>query len=244
MNQHDREHEAWIEAFALDERERIPERALSDMENCRTCVERRAEFAAAQTALGAYGEQMRADLRAAEALTPRPDELERVRRWAGVQRAVAEPTQAQRPGNARTMPAREQPRPRALAWVAALAALLAVFAAGYFLSRNDATSRGDEHLGSSRIHELRAVVDAQRVKFAWRADALGDETHQAQVRFVDAEGRSHEFTSDMLFEPRWEFEASRVAQAAGSFEWRALLCSPARSTPEASDWVLQPLSAR
>ncbi len=242
MNHHDQEHEAWIEAFALNERERIPERALSDMEQCRTCVERRAEIAEARRALSAYGEQMRADLSAAEALAPQPDELERVRRWAGLQRAASELAQAQRSDAPPSLPARAKPRP--LAWIAALAALLAVFAAGRFLSRSDSPSRGSEHLGSSRISTLNAAVDALRVTCTWRAEALGDETHQAQVRFRDAQGRSHEFASDMLFEPRWEFEASRVAQAAGSFEWRVLLCSPARSTPEASDWVRQPLPAR
>lgn len=244
MNQHDQEHEAWIEAFTLNERERIPERALSDMERCRTCVERRAEIAAARSTLSAYGEQMRADLRAAEAMAPQPDELERVRRWAGLERAASESARAQRADAPPTRSARVRAKPRPLAWVAALAALLAVFAAGYFLSRRDSTSRGGEHLGSSRISALNAAVDALRVTCTWRAEALGDETHQAQVRFRDAQGRSHEFASDMLFESRWEFEASRVAQAAGSFEWRVLLCSPARSTPEASDWVLQPLPAR
>lgn len=234
MTPHDPEHEAWIEAFALNERERIPARLLAALERCPTCAERRSELADAQRALDNLGAQMREDLRAAQTLPPLPDELERVRRWAG----------APGPSRAGAGPGRARSGPRPLAWIAALAALLAVFAAGYFLSRSTPTPRGDEHLGSTRIRGQVAVVDAQRVVCIWQADALGDETHKVEVRYRDAQGRPHEFASDMLFEPRWEFEASRVAQAAGSFEWRVSLCSPARSTPESSGWVLQPLPAR
>lgn len=222
MKRHEPEHETWIEALALNERERIPERLREALEGCEECAARVEEFNAARAALDSAAAQMRADLEAAAQAPRRADEDERVRRYA---RLDARPT-----------------RRRTLAWALSIAALLAVFAAGYFLARPSEHAPRSQHLGSTRINGLSGALSAGVFRLEWQANTLGDESQLVDVRYVDARGVEHSFASGMLFEPRWQFEATRVAGAVGQISWRVSLSSPGRAARESSDWVSLPLS--
>lgn len=221
MNRHQPEHEAWIEALALNERERIPDRLRESMTGCAECAARVANFEATRAELNATAAQMHADLAAAAQQAPRADERASVRRWAGVE---ARPVQR-----------------RAIAWLVPLAAMLAVFAAGYYFARPTTRTSRSEHLGSTRISDLRATVSAGVVRFEWSAQTLGDETQQVDLRYTDSSGEEQHFASDMLFESRWQIDTTRLAGAVGSWSWSVSLGSARQAGRERSEWLVEPL---
>ncbi len=226
---HSPEHEPWIEALALDERERIPERLRADVEACATCRSRAEEFRATRALVEGLAVEMRSDLDAAAKLD------------AGRlgERSAAH---AARLANLAPAPARSQSR-RLLAF-AAVAALVAVFGAGWYFARDEAPRRAPEFLNAGGVTDMAARVEGERVFVSWRVEAPLDETLTVEVRCDDAAGERVEFPSDSLFDAQaWSFARERLPDSAESFEWRVVRL-PSSGLPLASGWKREPLTPR
>jgi hypothetical protein len=227
---HSPEHEAWIEALALDERERIPERLRAELQACATCRGRADEFRATRALVDEIADEMRSDLAAAAKL----DAGKLAERSAAHAARIANRSNSGSNWRAR----------RVLYALSALAALLAVFAAGWYSSRNDAPRRAPEFLNAGGVTDMVARVEGERVFVSWSVDAPLDETAVVEVRFRDAAGEPITFPSDPLTDARaWTFARERLTDSAESFEWRVVRL-PSSGLPSPSVWRREPLPRR
>jgi hypothetical protein len=229
-NPHTPEHEPWLEALALDERQRIPEALRAAVEACAICRTRAEEFRSTRALVDELAGEMRTDLAAAAQL----DAGELGRRSAAQVARLA--------GRA---PAAARGRPRRLLYaLAALAASIAVFGAGWYFARSEAPRRAPEFLNAGGVTDMVARVEGERVFVSWRVEAPLDEIVEIEVRYRNAAGLPIEFKSDPLTDARtWNFARERLTDSAESFEWRVVRL-PSSGYPLPSPWTRVELTPR